>query len=176
MRTLVAVAGAGAGGADARLLAMAEEVGALLAIRGVGLVCGGLGGVMEAACRGAESEGGLTIGLLPGNDRTTANPFVEIAVPTGLGEARNVLVVRAAVAVIAVGGQYGTLSEIALALKVGTPVVGLATWRIPCPPAGTEAPAITRDAPAHEQPGEAFPTATSPPDAVRLALDGQETV
>jgi uncharacterized protein (TIGR00725 family) len=96
----------------------------------VRLVCGGLGGVMEAACRGAKGAGGTTIGILPGSERAAANAFVDVAVPTGLGEARNALVVRAADAVIAVGGGYGTLSEIALALKAGKPVVGLGSWDI----------------------------------------------
>ena len=105
-------------------LALAEEVGAAVAEAGAGLVCGGLGGVMEAACRGARSRGGLTVGLLPGIDRDAANGWVVVALPTGLGEARNALVVRAADAVVAVGGGWGTLSEIALALKAGVPVVG----------------------------------------------------
>jgi uncharacterized protein (TIGR00725 family) len=91
-------------------------------------VCGGLGGVMEAACRGARSRGGLTVGLLPGVDRDAANGWVVVALPTGLGEARNALVVRAADAVVAIGGGWGTLSEIALALKAGVPVVGVGTW------------------------------------------------
>jgi hypothetical protein len=105
-------------------------VGRLLAERGAMVVCGGLGGTMEAACRGAREAGGTTLGLLPGLDRSAANPFVSVAVPTGLGEARNALVVRAADAVIALGGGYGTLSEIALALKAGKRVVGLRTWDI----------------------------------------------
>jgi uncharacterized protein (TIGR00725 family) len=109
---------------------VAEEVGRLLARRGAVVVCGGLGGVMEAACRGARSEGGTAVGILPGLNRGAANPFVSVAVPTGLGEARNALVVRAADALIAVGGAYGTLSEIALALKAGKPVIGLGTWEI----------------------------------------------
>jgi uncharacterized protein (TIGR00725 family) len=108
----------------------AEEVGRLLAERGAMLVCGGLGGTMEAACRGARAGGGTTIGILPGLSRSDANPFVDVVVPTGLGEARNALVVRAADAVIALGGGYGTLSEIALALKAGKRVVGLGTWEI----------------------------------------------
>ena len=91
---------------------------------------GGLGGVMEAACRGARDAGGTTIGILPGADRSAANAYVDVAIPTGLGEARNALVVRAADALIAVGGAYGTLSEIALALKAGKRVVGLGTWEI----------------------------------------------
>lgn len=94
------------------------------------MVCGGLGGVMKAACRGAKTAGGLTVGILPGSDRAAANAFVDVAVPTGLGEARNALVVRAADALIAVGGGYGTLSEIALALKAGKRVVGLDSWDI----------------------------------------------
>jgi uncharacterized protein (TIGR00725 family) len=85
---------------------------------------------MEAACRGARVEGGTTIGILPGLDRSAANPYVEVAITTGLGEARNALVVRAADCLIAVGGAYGTLSEIALALKAGKRVVGLHTWEI----------------------------------------------
>jgi uncharacterized protein (TIGR00725 family) len=94
------------------------------------LVTGGLGGVMEAACKGARGAGGMTIGILPGKDRSAANPFVDFAIPTGLGEARNALVVRAADALIAIGGAYGTLSEIAFALKAGKRVVGLGTWAI----------------------------------------------
>ena len=123
----IAVVGPGEG-ADASQLAAAEEAGALIAEAGCGLVCGGLGGVMEAACRGARSRGGLTLGLLPGLDRDAANGWVVVAVPTGLGEARNALVVRAADAVVAIGGGWGTLSEIALALKTGVPVVGVDTW------------------------------------------------
>jgi uncharacterized protein (TIGR00725 family) len=102
----------------------------LLAERGVVLVCGGLGGVMESACRGAKGAGGTTLGILPGTDRSAANEFVDVAVPTGLGEARNALVVRAADALIAVGGGYGTLSEIGFALKAGKRVVGIGTWDI----------------------------------------------
>ena len=109
---------------------MAEEVGRELARRGAVVVTGGLGGAMEAACRGAKSEGGTTVGILPTYDRGDANQWVDVAVPTGLGEARNALVVRAADALIAVAGEFGTLSEIALALKVGTPVVGLQTWEL----------------------------------------------
>jgi hypothetical protein len=108
----------------------AEELGRLLAEAGAVVVCGGRTGVMEAVCRGAQSAGGLTLGILPGRDRREANPHVEVAVPTGLGEARNALVVRAADVVVAVAGGYGTLSEIALALKNGTPVVGIGTWEL----------------------------------------------
>jgi uncharacterized protein (TIGR00725 family) len=108
----------------------AEAVGQGLAAAGVVVVCGGLGGVMEAACRGAKAAGGTTVGILPGADRAAANRWVDVALPTGLGEARNALVVRAADALVAVGGEYGTLSEIALALKAGKPVIGVATWGI----------------------------------------------
>jgi uncharacterized protein (TIGR00725 family) len=94
------------------------------------LVCGGLGGVMEAACRGAREAGGTTVGILPGVDRGAANRFVDVAIATGLGEARNALVVRAADALIASGGGYGTLSEVALALKAGKRVVGLGSWDV----------------------------------------------
>ena len=125
----VAVVGAG-GAVAAELLADAEAVGAELARRGAVLVCGGLGGVMEAACRGARAEGGTTLGILPGEDRAAANPWVSVAVATGLGELRNGLVVRSADAVIAIAGGYGTLSEIALALKAGMRVVGLRSWEI----------------------------------------------
>jgi uncharacterized protein (TIGR00725 family) len=110
----------------------AEEIGRKLAEGGAIVVCGGLGGVMEAACRGASTaeKAGITIGLLPGTDRDSANEWVQIAIPTGLGELRNGLVIRAADTVIAVGGAYGTLSEIALALRAGIPVIGLNTWEI----------------------------------------------
>jgi hypothetical protein len=136
MSVYVAVAGAGV--ASPEDAAVAEEVGRLLAERGAVVVCGGLGGVMEAACRGARGGGGRTVGILPGEDRADANPFVDVAIPTGLGEARNALVVRACDALIAIGGEFGTLSEIALALKIGRPVVGIGTWTI-------ERPAVTVD-------------------------------
>jgi uncharacterized protein (TIGR00725 family) len=109
----------------------AREVGSLLAVGGAVVFTGGLGGVMAAASRGAREAGGLTVGLLPGDDRGAANPWVAVVVPTGLGELRNGLVVRAADAIVAVGGGYGTLSEIALALKAGRPVFGLGTWDVP---------------------------------------------
>jgi uncharacterized protein (TIGR00725 family) len=110
--------------------AQCESVGRALARAGAILVCGGLGGAMEAAARGAAAEGGTVLGILPGSDRRAANDFVTVSVPTGMGEMRNALVVRAADAVIAVGGEFGTLSEIALALKSGTPVVGIGTWEL----------------------------------------------
>jgi uncharacterized protein (TIGR00725 family) len=124
------VAVVGPGEASERELEDAEAVGRELAAGGAVVVCGGLGGVMAAACRGAESAGGLTVGILPGADREAANEWVRVAIPTGLGEMRNALVVRAADAVVAVGGAYGTLSEIALALKTGVAVVGLGSWEI----------------------------------------------
>ena len=124
----MAVSGGGEAGEQA--CRMAEEVGRELARRGAVVVTGGLGGAMEAACRGAKAEGGTTLGILPTHDRGDANEWVDVAVPTGLGEARNALVVRAADALVAVAGEFGTLSEIALALKVGTPVVGLETWEL----------------------------------------------
>jgi uncharacterized protein (TIGR00725 family) len=109
---------------------LAESVGESLAQQGVIVICGGLGGVMKAVCRGAKSKGGLTVGILPGQDSSTANPWVDIPVVTGLGEARNVAVVKSAQAVIAIGGSYGTLSEIAYALKSNIPVIGLNTWSL----------------------------------------------
>ncbi|HVA74976.1 MAG TPA: TIGR00725 family protein [Acidimicrobiales bacterium] len=126
----IQVAVVGASNATDELTGAAEVVGATLASAGAVLVCGGLGGVMEAACRGAKSSGGVTVGFLPGPDKTTANRWVDISVPTAMGEGRNILVVRSAQAVIALGGEYGTLSEIALALRANIPVVGLATWNL----------------------------------------------
>ena len=109
---------------------LAETVGKRLAREGVTVICGGLGGVMEAVCRGAKSENGLTVGLLPGESPGMANPWVDIPIATGIGYARNISVVRSAQAVIAIGGNYGTLSEIAYALKGNIPVVGLDTWTL----------------------------------------------
>lgn len=120
----------GAGRADAELTKLAEEVGRLLAKKGIIIITGGLGGVMEAACRGASIEDGITVGILPTLSKEDANPYVKIPIPTGLGEMRNVLIVRASDALIAIGGEYGTLSEIAFALKTGKKVVGLKTWDI----------------------------------------------
>jgi len=107
---------------------LAEEVGQELARRAVILICGGLGGVMESACKGASLEGGVTVGILPGDDRSMANPYVTIPIVTSMGYARNVIVVKSAQAVIAIDGSYGTLSEIAYALQNDIPVVGLNTW------------------------------------------------
>ncbi len=118
----------GSGDAGPELASLAERVGQRLAERGAAVVCGGRGGVMEAVCRGVERAGGVSIGLLPGFDESEANPHVTFALPTGMAEGRNWLVVLAGRSVIAVGGGYGTLAEIALALKAGKRVVGLDTW------------------------------------------------
>jgi uncharacterized protein (TIGR00725 family) len=124
------IAVVGGASCSAEVAAMAEEVGRGLAEQGAVLICGGLGGVMEAACRGAKSAGGLTIGILPGDNRHTANPYVDLPIVTGMGYARNVIIVRSAQAIIAVDGSYGTLSEIAHALQSGVPVIGLGTWSL----------------------------------------------
>ena len=124
------IAVVGPGEAPAADLAAAEEAGAAIAAAGAVLVCGGLGGVMEAACRGARSRRGLTVGILPGLDREEANGWVSVAIPTGLGEARNALVVRAADALVAIGAGWGTLSEIALARKAGKFVAGVGSWEL----------------------------------------------
>ena len=107
---------------------IAEVVGRELARQGAILICGGEGGIMEAACKGAQAEGGITIGILPGDKRYTANPYVMIPIVTGFGPARNIIIVRSSQALIAIGGGYGTLSEISFALKFGVPVIGLNTW------------------------------------------------
>jgi len=110
--------------------ALAEEVGRLIAAQGATLVCGGLSGVMEAAARGAKETGGTTIGILPGHDRSLGNPYLDYALTTGIGHARNLAVVSSGDAVIAVGGGFGTLSEIGLAAKIGRPVVIVSGWRL----------------------------------------------
>jgi uncharacterized protein (TIGR00725 family) len=120
----------GAGTCTRREYNLAHEVGRRLAERGFAVACGGLLGVMEAACMGAKEADGLTIGLLPGTAREDANRYVDLSLPTGLRDARNAIVATCAEAVIAVGGKLGTLSEIALAIKRGIPVVGLYTWKL----------------------------------------------
>jgi uncharacterized protein (TIGR00725 family) len=140
--------------AEADTMARAEEVGRLLAERGAVVVTGGRRGVAEAASRGASKAGGLTIGILPGSDRAEANEWVQVAIPTGLGETRNALVVMGADAVIAFAGQYGTLSEIAFALLAGTRVVALDGWRLS----------------AGDVPDESIVRAATPADAVERAL------
>lgn len=110
---------------------IAFRTGLLIAQRGWTLVCGGGGGVMEAACKGAREAGGITVGILPGMKRDEANEYVSVAVPTGIGYVRNFLVVRASDYLIAIDGKYGTLSEIAFALNEGKQIAGLDTWDIP---------------------------------------------
>jgi uncharacterized protein (TIGR00725 family) len=122
----IAVCAPGAASDDE--LVLAGSVGRLLAEQGCTLVCGGLGGAMAAACRGAKEAGGVTIGIIPGYDERAANPWVDHVICTGLGQARNTLVVATGQAVIAVGGGWGTLSEIALGLRLGRPVVLLGGW------------------------------------------------
>jgi uncharacterized protein (TIGR00725 family) len=123
MKPIIAVIGGST--CTAEEAALAEETGRLLAQRGAVLVCGGLGGVMEAVARGAQENGGTTVGILPGADPAAANAYIDIPLATGLGEMRNFLIVRTAHALIAIGGGVGTLSEIALAQRIGKPVVGL---------------------------------------------------
>lgn len=112
------------------LLKEAEVVGSLIAKRGAILICGGLTGVMEAVSKGAKNEGGLTVGILPYNDTREANPYIDVPIATGLGIARNFILARAADVLIAIGGEYGTLSEIAFALQMGKSVVGIKTWDV----------------------------------------------
>jgi uncharacterized protein (TIGR00725 family) len=157
------VAVIGAGDADEDDLAVAEDLGRALAGRGAVVVCGGMGGVMEAVCRGARAAGGRTIGILPGDDRGHANPHVEVAVATGLGEGRNLVVVRTADAVVAVGGEFGTLSEIGFALRLGRPVVGISTWELA--KEGRPVDAIVRVA-----------TAAEAADAALAAIDDAQAI
>lgn len=130
MKSRLQIAVVGAGQCDERQARAAEEVGRLIARSGAVVVCGGLGGVMEAAARGAKSEGGFTVGILPGPSRGEANPYLDCAIATGLGHFRNFLIAQTADALVAVAGQYGTLSEIAMALTLGKTVVGLGTWEV----------------------------------------------
>jgi hypothetical protein len=127
-KRIVAVIGAGT--AEEPLLKIAEEVGRLIARRDAILICGGLGGVMEAASKGVRSEGGTAVGILPQDHKNEANTYIDIPVATGFGEGRNVIIARTADAIIAVGGEYGTLSEIAFGLRMGKPVIGIKTWDI----------------------------------------------
>ncbi|MDZ7260825.1 MAG: TIGR00725 family protein [candidate division KSB1 bacterium] len=120
----------GGGWCDQEIANLAREVGRGIAERGGFLICGGLGGVMEAACQGAKQAGGTTIGILPGHSKKDANPYVDIVLPTGMSEARNIIIVRSSDAVIAIDGEYGTLSEISFCLKFNVPIVGLKTWDI----------------------------------------------
>ena len=152
MTLYVGVAGASRPGPA--LADQAERLGRRLAEGGAVVVCGGGPGVMEAVCRGARSAGGTTVGLLPGLDRAEGNPYLTVSLPTGLGQGRNLLLVRSSDAMVAVGGGFGTLSEIALALRTGTPVVGLATWSLHL----------------DSEVVDAFPVATDPDAAAGMAL------
>jgi len=128
MKTRYCIGVIGAGHCDKSTYDIASTLGREIGSRGWILVSGGLGGVMEGACRGCLEAGGTTVGILPGLDKADANPWVAVPISTGMGEARNVLVVRASDILIAVAGGYGTLSEIALGLKIGKPVIGIDTW------------------------------------------------
>ncbi len=146
------------GGQDAaaEVLTLAYDVGRELAARGHVLVCGGRGGVMREACRGAKAAGGLTVAILPGDDLSDANEFIDVPVITGIGFARNTIIARTANALIAIDGGYGTLSEIAFGLIAGTPVVGIGTWEI-------------RDAAGREPPIRRVGTAIEAVDACERA-------
>ena len=146
----------GSSKADSDIMKLAEEVGAEIARRGAAVVCGGLSGVMEAVCRGARKEGGLTIGIIPSDDRNDANPYVQIPIVTGMGMGRNVMLVKTADVIIAVGGEFGTLSEIAHALNLGKKVIGLRTWKLEK---------------AHTKPIPNLVEASSPAEAVTKAMD-----
>ncbi len=128
METIIGVIGAA--NASEKEKRTSEEVGVLIAKGDCFLLCGGMGGVMEAACRGAKSAGGTTIGILPGPEASSANRFIDIPIVTGMGEARNVIVAKSSHSIIAIGGSFGTLSEISFALKSGIPVIGLDTWDV----------------------------------------------
>lgn len=142
--------------AEPRVLQLAEEVGREIAKSGAAVVCGGLTGVMEAACKGARSVGGLTIGIIPSDNKADANPYVQIPIVTGMGMGRNVMLVKTADALIAVGGEFGTLSEIAHALNIGKTVIALETWKLDK---------------ARDRPIPNLVEAASPKEAVKLALD-----
>ena len=152
-RKFIAVIGGGQ--CSAQEAQLAEEVGRELARRGAILICGGLGGMMEAACKGASSEGGITIGILPGDNRQLANTYVQIPIATSIGYARNITVVKSAQAVIAIDGSYGTLSEIAHALQSNIPVIGLNTWSLS----------------KNDQQDKSIILAQNPADAVNKALN-----
>ena len=128
MYTKIHIGVIGAGKCSSEIYYQAKEVGYLIGKNEWTLFCGGLGGVMEAAAKGCYQSGGMTVGILPGKEKDSANPFIRLAITTGLGEGRNLLIVRASDVVVAIAGGYGTLSEIGLALKIGKPVIGLKTW------------------------------------------------
>ena len=153
MKLYVGVAGASR--PERGLVEQAERLGRRLAEGGAVVVCGGGPGVMEAVCRGAQAAGGTTVGLLPGLDRAEGNAYLTVALPTGLDQGRNLLLVRSSDALVAVGGGFGTLSEIAIALRAGTPVIGLATWSL-----RLDSRAV-----------DAFPVADDPDAAADMALE-----
>jgi uncharacterized protein (TIGR00725 family) len=157
---IAVVGGDASSGPSPAALEQGEAVGAELARRGATLICGGRGGVMEAACRGASEAGGLTIGVLPGRDRADMNRYVQIPIVTGMSEARNAIIVLSADAVIAIDGEYGTLSEVALALANRKPVAGIGTWNLSKD--GGDEPPIHRT--------------TDAADAVRWAMDAVESL
>lgn len=128
MRKLIGVIGASQ--PPEELLTLAEKVGEEIAKRGGVLICGGMGGVMEWACKGAKKQGGITVGILPSMSRESANPYVDIPIVTGMGYARNIIVVLSSQAIIAIGGAYGTLTELAFALHFNIPLVGIRTWHL----------------------------------------------
>ncbi len=128
MKTIIGVIGAANASEEEKRTS--EEVGILIAEKECFLLCGGMGGVMEAACRGAKSAGGITIGILPSPESSSANSFIDIPIVTGMGEARNVIVAKSSHCIIAIGGSFGTLSEISFALKSEIPVIGLDTWDV----------------------------------------------
>ncbi len=150
-RPLIGVIGASK--CEGKINRLAFEVGRLIGRAGFGLVNGGLGGVMEASAEGCRAGGGLTVGILPGLDAGSANPYIDVVIPTGLGDMRNALIVRAAEALIAIGGSFGTLSEIALGLKASKAVIGLLTWEV----------------------SEEVLVAATPEEAIRMAIRGAES-
>jgi hypothetical protein len=139
----------GAGKCSKKIFTLAEEVGTEIAKAGAILVCGGLGGVMEGAAKGAKGAKGITVGILPGDSKEEANPYIDIPILTGIGEARNLVVIRSSDAVIALPGKYGTLSELSFAVKLDKPIVGISSWDV------SEKIVKTKD----------------PKEAVKLALD-----
>ena len=145
--------------ASRSLLRDAEDVGRELARRGAVLLCGGMSGVMEAAARGCAEVGGLVVGIVPTAEAQDANDYVSVPIVTGMGEGRNIIIVRSAQAVIAVGGSYGTLSEIALALRLEIPVIGLHTW------------VFSRERPDERDPVVRVTTAAAAVDAARKAIN-----
>ena len=128
MYTKIHIGVIGAGECSPEIYHQANEMGHIIGKNGWILFCGGLGGVMEAAAKGCYQSGGMTVGILPGKKKDSANPLIRLPIATGLGEGRNILVVRASDVLVAIAGGYGTLSEIGLALKIGKPVIGLKTW------------------------------------------------